>query len=363
VQDAVKTAAAVARSALGPRPAEGAIGVRIVHPHVVRTFEHGTSTKGQHFVVMEFVDGVSLNFVRESRRPALAERIELLAQAAEGLAAVHAAGFIHHDFGPKNLLVDRNDQVKLIDFGLAVPNTDVFHRPGNRTGTLNYMAPELLRREATNERLDIFSFGVTAYEFLTGKLPYDATTSLTAMLQRINHDPVDIGKADPRLPEDVCEFVRRLMARSVRERWPAMATVADALRNLECVAGEQFVDPDEGPEPARKADDIGTGDFLEMLGVTAEPAGAAEPDEEVIHEDFGIDVAGALAAAARRSPIPEEVRREVWVRDQGRCVECGSVDTLKFKHRVPLAAGGTDTPANIRVLCKPCRDAQRAAQA
>ena len=74
-------------------------------------------------------------------------KVDLLAQAAEGLAAVHAAGFIHHDVGPKNFLVDRENRVKLIDFGLAVPNTPAFHRPGNRTGMLQYMAPELIRRE------------------------------------------------------------------------------------------------------------------------------------------------------------------------------------------------------------------------
>ena len=109
---------------------------QLVHPHIVRTFEYGTSNKGEHFLVMEFIDGVSLQFVRESRSARTAEKVELLAQAAEGLAAVHAAGFIHHDINPRNFLVDREQQVKLIDFGLTVPNTPAFCRPGNRTGTL-----------------------------------------------------------------------------------------------------------------------------------------------------------------------------------------------------------------------------------
>ncbi len=79
-----------------------------------------------------------------------------MARGRRGLAAVHAHGFIHHDIGPQNFLVDRDQRVKLIDFDSRFPNTPLFNRPGNRTGTLQYMALELIRREATDERLDIF---------------------------------------------------------------------------------------------------------------------------------------------------------------------------------------------------------------
>ena len=135
---------------------------------------------------MEFIDGVACSSFASRARQRTAQKLELLAQAAEGLAAVHAAGFIHHDINPRNFLVDREQHVKLIDFGLTVPNTPAFCRPGNRTGTLQYMAPELLRREPIDERIDMFAFGVLAFEFLTDRLPYDATNSTTMMLQRIN---------------------------------------------------------------------------------------------------------------------------------------------------------------------------------
>jgi len=234
VQDKEKTAAAFARSGGGFRPTEGAIGVQIIHPHVVRTFEHGESTKGEHFIVMEFVEGMSLTFVRESRGLMLAEKLELLAQVAEGLAAVHAAGFIHRDVGPKNILVNRDDQAKFIDFGLAVPNTPTFRRPGNRTGTLQYMAPELIRREETDERIDIFSFGVTACEFLTGKLPYDANLKdpMAVMRQRINGTPMKLAEVAPGLPAEVCDLIDKTLTRRRQDRWPRMDTLPDALREL-----------------------------------------------------------------------------------------------------------------------------------
>jgi serine/threonine protein kinase len=234
VQHVEKHAAAHARTAADHKPPEGDIAFKVVHPHVVRTYDYGVTPKGEHFIVMEFVEGVSLSFIREAKSADLAQKLELLAQAAEGLAAVHAAGFIHHDVAAKNFLVNREQQVKLIDFGLAVPNAPAFRRPGNRTGTLLYMAPELIRREAIDEKIDIFSFGAVAFEFLTGRLPYDANqaNSMAALLQRINSDPLDPAQADPSLPAPVCEFLRKLTARKKDDRWPKMSTVPDQFRRI-----------------------------------------------------------------------------------------------------------------------------------
>ena len=183
--------------------------MKVVHPNVVRTFEHGTTTEGEKFIVMEFVDGVSLKFVREATKVGVRAKVKLLAQAADALAAVHAAGFIHHDVNPNNFLVDRENNVKLIDFGLAVPNTPAFQRPGNRTGMLQYMAPELIRREPTDERIDIFGFGVMAFELLTDRLPYGGGNSLAQMTQKINVDPLDPAIANPRLSDELCGILRK----------------------------------------------------------------------------------------------------------------------------------------------------------
>jgi serine/threonine protein kinase len=233
VQKREKHAAAAARTTSHEaRPLEGEMAIKLVHSNVVRTFEYGLSTQGEHFVVMEYIDGVSIQYVRESRSARTAKKVELLAQAAEGLAAVHLAGLIHHDVNPRNFLVDRQEQVKLIDFGLTVPNTPAFRRPGNRTGTLQYMAPELLRREAIDERIDIFSFGIMAFELLTDRFPYDANNSTTLMLQRINTEPLDPAVAKSRLSEELCTILRQLTARRPQERWPTMSTLAEALRSI-----------------------------------------------------------------------------------------------------------------------------------
>jgi serine/threonine protein kinase len=235
VQIRDKQAAAAARTSKEEeRPEEGEIALRIVHPNVVRTFEWGISTQGEHFIVMEFIDGVSLQYIRESNAADLARKVELVTQSAEALAAVHAAGFIHHDINPRNFLVNREGEVKLIDFGLAVPNTPVFRRPGNRTGALPYMAPELIRREPTDERIDVFSFGAMAFEFLTGRLPYEGAqaNSLAMILARINHDPLDPAVANPRLHPALADVLRRSIARRKEDRYGSMAEMVRALEAL-----------------------------------------------------------------------------------------------------------------------------------
>jgi serine/threonine protein kinase len=223
------------------KPPEGEMASKVVHPHVVRTYDWGVSTQREQFLVMEFIEGESLQLIRESKSADLARKVELMAQAAEGLAAVHAAGFIHHDVSPRNYLVDREGSVKLIDFGLAIPNTPAFRKPGNRTGTLQYMAPELIRREGIDERIDVFSFGAMAYEMLTDRLPYDASqaNSMTMLLQRINTDPLDPLRADPTLPSELCDLVRKLIARRKEERWPSMANLAQTFRSLPLTRSER----------------------------------------------------------------------------------------------------------------------------
>jgi serine/threonine protein kinase len=233
VQSREKNEAAKARASnKEKRPFEGEMAIHLVHPHIVRTLEYGTTNRGEHFLVMEFIDGVSLQFVRETRSARTAEKVEMLAQAAEALAALHEVGFIHHDINPRNFLVNREQYVKMIDFGLTIPNRPAFCGPGNRTGTVQYMAPELLRREGIDHRIDIFAFGVMAFEFLTERLPYDATNNAALMLQRINAEPLDPAQVKPQLSEELCGVIRQLTAKRPAERWAEMKTLPEALRGI-----------------------------------------------------------------------------------------------------------------------------------
>ena len=237
IQDKDKNSAAAAR-AHDEKPSEGRVSKSIVHPHVVHTFEYGETLKGEQYIVMEYVDGVDLKFVRDNVKLNLKGKLKLLIQAAEGLAGVHAAGFIHHDMNPGNMMINRENQVKIIDFGLAVPNTLEFRKPGNRTGTLQYMAPELIRREAIDEKIDIFGFGAVAFEFLTKRLPFGGTSSgggnqsMAMMLQRLNQEPLDPHEVNPKLTSELCDVLRKTLARRREERWPSMESLAKILTTI-----------------------------------------------------------------------------------------------------------------------------------
>jgi serine/threonine-protein kinase len=208
ILDRRKTAALEARFAGTGKPSEGEIAIALAHPHIVRTLEHGISTDNEPFIVMEFLEGPGLNSLIVGRSPKLdGRRMKLLRQAADALAAVHRAGYIHRDVCPRNFVVDKScESLKLIDFGLTLPAVPPFTLPGNRTGTPNYMAPEVVRRRSTSTKLDVFSFGVTAFELCAFELPWPRGTGVAAMTHG-TQEPADIRafcpRIDPRLEKAI----------------------------------------------------------------------------------------------------------------------------------------------------------------
>jgi serine/threonine-protein kinase len=193
------------------KPSEGEIGLSLVHPRIMKTLEFGVSSEGQHFVVVEYLDGPGLNSLIVGRDKRLdGKRVKLLRQAAEALKFVHDSGFIHHDVCPRNFVCSRDlESLKLIDFGLTVPLTPEYMQPGNRTGTANYMAPEVVRRKNKDHRIDIFSFGATAYEVCTFTLPWQKGTGEKALQ---HEQPIDIVAARPKINPRLADAITRCLA-------------------------------------------------------------------------------------------------------------------------------------------------------
>lgn len=191
------------------KPSEGEIASSIKHPFVVETFEYGLTTKGQQYLVMEYLEGQGLNTLIQTEREALVpHRMTLLRQAAEAVAAVHQASFIHRDICPRNFVVATGcDSLKLIDFGLTLPDTKSFCQPGNRTGTPRYMSPEVVRRRPTDHRVDIFSFGVTAYELFAFASPWPSSD--TTGKKALEHDkpPIPIRDVNPKIDPRVADAI------------------------------------------------------------------------------------------------------------------------------------------------------------
>lgn len=234
ILDPEKTAAFEARFKGLKKPTEGEIAVLFDHPYIVKTYEHGITTEGAQYLVMEYLEGAGMNSMLIGRDRRLdGRRVKYIRQIAEALQVVHEAGFIHRDVCPRNLILTGDGEtLKLTDFGLSVPATPPFMQPGNRTGTPNYMAPELVRRFATDHRLDIFAFGVTAYEICTFELPwFRGTTGMAAM----THDqpPADIRKYRPNIHPELAKAIHWCIEADVKKRCPTMEQFLRAIQHVE----------------------------------------------------------------------------------------------------------------------------------
>jgi serine/threonine-protein kinase len=223
VVDAAKAAPVEGRyKALG-KPTEGEIGRQISGPNIVQIKEWGTATTGDPYVLQEFVEGTLLHtLIAANKQFTPAERVDLVRQAAVAIAAVHDAGFVHRDICPRNSILRPDGRLVLIDFGLTVPDKPAFLQPGNRVGTPNYMAPEVVRRRQADKRLDIFSFGITAYEICAGRAPWPkGSTGKAAMA----HDtpPVDIRECWPGTPEPLAAAIMACLSADPDRRPESMA--------------------------------------------------------------------------------------------------------------------------------------------
>lgn len=234
ILDLEKTAAFEARFKGANKPGEGEIGMRLKHPRLVETLEYGTTVDGKHYVVLEYLEGADFNSLVVARDPCLVtHRTRYIRQAAEALGAVHAAGFIHRDISPRNYMLVKKGgaDLKLIDFGLTVPATAMFMQPGIRTGNPNYMAPEVVRRKPTDQRIDVFAFGVTAYELIALGLPWlKGTTGMAAM----SHDqaPPDLRQRCADVHPALAKAIHWCLEAEPTKRCPSMEKFLHAIREV-----------------------------------------------------------------------------------------------------------------------------------
>jgi serine/threonine protein kinase len=231
VLDKAKTARLDRRFVGMDKPTEGEIAVQLRHPNIVRTYEHGITTNDEQFLVMDFIEGVGLSYLIDVQNERMCDnRISYMAQLGDAVDYLHRHNWIHRDVCPRNVLIDESEQVTLIDFGLVVPNTEAFRAPGNRTGTPLYMAPELIKRQRTDERIDIFSYAVSCFEMYTQRMPWEAGDTLESVMQHINVPPKDIRTFCTDLDDQVADAIMHGLAMDPDRRWSSAKKMADEFR-------------------------------------------------------------------------------------------------------------------------------------
>lgn len=208
------------------------------HPHIITIYDI-LSESDTDLIVMEYVSGHSLRQMIPSTGMPVWRATEYAAQIANALAAAHKAGLIHRDLKPANVMVNPDGRVKVLDFGLAKLSSasqsdsgTVVTQTGTVVGTVTYMAPEQAMGLPMDHRADVFSFGVTLYEMLSGAVPFRGANSL-AVLHAIRYDePRPLTDLRPDVPPALDALVRRALAKTPEERFGSMQEIEVALRRV-----------------------------------------------------------------------------------------------------------------------------------
>ncbi len=223
---------------------EARLAAALNHPHVVAIYDQ-VDAGDEHWLVMEYVEGSTLaELVRRDGPMTPDEVAPLLRQAAEALAAAHAARIVHRDVKPSNLLVGTDGQVKLTDFGIARMEADAtLTQTGLMTGSPAYLAPEIASGQVATEAADVWSLGATLFHALDGRPPYDVSGNLMAALYRlVNEEPPRLAQAGWLAP-----LLEATMVRDPEQRWPMSRVAAFLARVVEDTA---FFTPVPVPAPA-----------------------------------------------------------------------------------------------------------------
>jgi serine/threonine-protein kinase len=201
------------------------------HEHVIGYIEHG-KIDGRLYCLMEYVESSNLKQLLLRQDPVLAENVgNILIDMAVALEHVHDSGFMHLDFKPENVLITRNAAVRLVDFDLAQPRPDKPIKSSKNPGTPAYMAPEQLRREPFDHRVDIFAFGVTAFEVLTGQKPFAGDTPDEILRRQLDRSGFAAPRQlNPDIPAAIEKTILKCLERDPDKRHPIASVLVLELK-------------------------------------------------------------------------------------------------------------------------------------
>jgi len=207
------------------------IARRITHRNVLRTHDFGEAN-GVPFISMEYVRGVTLReLITQDPRLPQSVALRIVRQALAGLDAAHTMGVIHRDMKPENLILDPTGQVRVMDFGIAIPARATLADTvfDGLSGTLGYLAPEQLVGARGDARSDLYAVGVILYELLAGRRPFLASDAVELSYRQANEDPPPLRGPAPEVTPAIEAVVLRCLARDPAGRYPGAGELLAAL--------------------------------------------------------------------------------------------------------------------------------------
>jgi serine/threonine protein kinase/Tol biopolymer transport system component len=257
----------------------------ISHPNVAHIYEIGEA-QGRRYIAMEYVHGMTLRQALQRGPLKISEALDIATQIAIALVAAHEAGVLHRDIKPENVVLRVDGYVKVLDFGLAklvearlyagipeaIPLPFLHTEPELLMGTSDYMSPEQVRRQPTDERTDLWSLGVVLYEMLAGRRPFPRGESREVIVSILEREPEPIGSVRDELPVALQEIVTKALRKRTKERFQSAQQMVDELRRVQSPLIERSVS-------AGASDVAGSSD--------QSPESQATPSIEPIHRPYG----------------------------------------------------------------------------
>lgn len=217
---------------------EAQAAAQLNHPNIVQVYAIGEE-EGHHYFAMEYIKGKSLAEIKKEIGDLTPnEGVALIKQVADALGEAHRIGLVHRDIKPSNIMIDATGRAKVTDFGIAYVSSaqTKLTREGSIIGTPEYLSPEQCEGKTVDQRSDIYSLGVTLYELLTGKTPYEADTPVSMLMKIVKGDFPPIQEIKPDIPNQLRDIVEKMMETDPDKRYATMDAVIDDLNAYEKAA-------------------------------------------------------------------------------------------------------------------------------
>ncbi|MBP3338097.1 MAG: Stk1 family PASTA domain-containing Ser/Thr kinase [Lachnospiraceae bacterium] len=248
----------------------------LAHPNIVNVYDVGED-QGIYYIVMELIEGITLKkYIEKKGKLPVKDAISIAIQVAQGIEAAHNNHIVHRDIKPQNIIISREGKVKVTDFGIArAASANTIN--SNAMGSVHYISPEQARGGYIDEKSDIYSLGITLYEMITGRVPFEGDSTVTIALQHIQEEIPSAKMFVPDLPVSVAKIIEKCAQKKPERRYLKVSSlIADLKKSL--------ISPDEdfvviAPVTNNNATIMITDDEISVIKENAGKVSAEEPVE------------------------------------------------------------------------------------